>query len=76
METYKRNLILFILIVNSIGLYAFGVQDHVKDMRRIFPFDIYSPQNKKIRDFYYMVNAAIDYNDFPSIIIRRVIHFA
>ena len=67
METYKRNLILFILIVNSIGLYAFGVQDHVKDMRRIFPFDIYSPQNKKIRDFYYMVNAAIDYNDFPSI---------
>ena len=46
--------------------YGHGKETHTADMRRVFPFVPYDPRNKEIERFYYLVNAYIDYPDFPN----------
>lgn len=54
------------LLLIPLLAFAHGKEVHVNDMRRIFPF-IFDQSNKKIDDFYYLVNAYIDYANFPQI---------
>ena len=63
----RRYILLFFSLLLAVSALAFGKEDHVADMRRIFPFIPFDPANKKIEDFYYLVNSYIDYTNFPSI---------
>lgn len=62
----RRYILLFFSLLLAVSALAFGKEDHVADMRRIFPFIPFDPANKKIEDFYYLVNSYIDYTNFPS----------
>lgn len=66
MKNYKRFFLFLLYVIYVIGIYGHGKEGHVADMNRIFPFDIKASGNLKIRDFYYLINAYIDYNDFPN----------
>ena len=61
-------LIVFTSLLLSISLKgtAHGIERHTADMKRIFPFVGNNTRNKDIIDFYYTVNAFIDYRSFPS----------
>lgn len=63
----RKYILLFFSLLLVTSVFAFGKEEHVADMRRVFPFIPYDPANKKIEDFYYLVNSYIDYTNFPSI---------
>ena len=67
MNYTSKEIILFILLISITGsLSAHGIERHTHDMKRIFPFVPTDLKNKEIIDFYYTVNAFIDYRSFPS----------
>ena len=66
MNIYKKIFVFLLSVIYVIGIYGHGKEGHVADMNRIFPFDIKASGNLKIKDFYYLINAYIDYNDFPN----------
>lgn len=53
-----------VLMLMPFLLFAHGKEEHVKDMWRIFPFEK-TKENEKIKNFYELVNAYIDYKTFP-----------
>lgn len=72
LNTYKPIIVLlFFSLVPFLNCFGKGGDGHLYDMKRIMPFDENDPvANKKIFDFFKMVNEYLDNADFPSRTIR------